>query len=73
MTVKITNPKQTSNKPFPKLMISDMGRIVLFREEFRGTLIAHDPQGIDEIGYTSSSWQMDSFVDFDGEIMLKND
>jgi len=56
---------------FPKLMISDMGTVVLFTEEDMGTVV-HKGDGNMRVGEFSETWYADAFEDFKGIVELKN-
>lgn len=77
VTATIT-PDDPTPKSFPKLMILNSthpysGRIVLFTEERKGTVIR---LSVNEdyltVGYFDTKWNMDIFSDFSGTITLKN-
>tara|TARA_R110001606_G_scaffold365941_1_gene520922 strand:- start:299 stop:517 length:219 start_codon:yes stop_codon:yes gene_type:complete len=58
--------------PFPKLMtLSSGSKIILFTEEKIGTVV-YDEDTFHSIGHYSHSWAMSLFIDFTGEIRLKN-
>lgn len=69
MDVKVNETK--AEVPFPKLMISRKGTIVLFYEEHCGTCLK-SPLGNTPIGSYSRDWDMECFSDFDGEVTLSN-
>ena len=58
--------------PFPKLMTLLIGsKIILFTEEKIGTVVSSEDD-FNSIGHYSDSWAMSLFIDFTGEIRLKN-
>ena len=60
-------------KPFPKLMKSKKtGTIILFEYSGKGTVVGN-PIGSNAMGYVSTAWSMEKFIDFDGKILLEND
>jgi len=64
-------------KPYPKLMISSSGTIVLFTEKSTGFLISGTSEKYIyskiEIGSFSSTWIDNVFVDYEGSVTLSND
>jgi len=76
MNVQVNKPKQ--DKPFPKLMIvsapniGDTGSIVLFTKERCG-FVVYTPNDYRTIGYSSDSFLMECYSDFEGSITLSND
>ena len=71
ITVKTTTEKQEP-KPFPKLMISENGNIVLFSEPDFGTLIVPSSTIGKEIGYWHESWDTEVFTDYNEPITIQN-
>ena len=74
MSIKVTigEYKTQNQKPFPKLMQSSEGVIiVLMTEESSGVVI--NENRFYEIGYKSSAWNMDVFYDYNEPITLQND
>jgi hypothetical protein len=70
MKVIVGNESTPKGRPFPKLMVSEEGTIVLMEKEGYGAVIA--PK--DAIGTrTHTGWAMVRFRDFDGSITLSND
>ena len=59
---------------FPKLMVSEAGRIVLFNNATCGVLVGSTRRinGMEKIGYYTDNWFSDSFVDFKESITLEN-
>ena len=55
---------------YPKLMISEQGRIVLFEQEYVGVVVnfESDPN---EVGRFSNSWS-NRFRDYRGKVVLSN-
>ena len=70
MKSKVFNPK--SKMPFPKLMITDEGIVVLMLESGKGTVVS-TIESCYEIGHYSESWAMSSFYDFNGSVTLSNE
>lgn len=67
----IIKSKDIPSKPFPKLMISDKGTLVLFVSTEVGTVIKSDSNY--KTGEHLDDWVMSLFKDFDGEVTLSND
>ena len=61
-----------SNKPnpFPKLMVSNKGNIVLFCEPKKGTVVYAQYKTV--TGEWSDTWAMSEFIDYEGEVRLSN-
>lgn len=57
---------------FPKLMVSDGGRVVLFERHGVGTIVGSIVSQEFEVGSYSSSWAMDCFRDFHGEVTISS-
>ncbi len=61
--------------PYPKLMVGvDKridGMVVLFQKERIGTVI-HASKTEYALGFITHLWNMDGFVDFDGNVCLSN-
>ena len=73
MKVEVKNKVSFSEIKYPCLMIStDLYCIVLFNECECGTCI-YNGKTNNEIGKYYEKWDMDSFVPFNGEVILKND
>ena len=69
MKVEVEEISKKAGRPFPKLMISQRGTLVLFTSSEVGTLL----KGADyPIGY-HSYFDNECFKDFEGEITLSND
>jgi hypothetical protein len=58
-------------KPFPKLMISRMGTIVLFIRPKVGAVIKRSK--ISDYDTSYLGWDMSHFSDFNGTVTLSND
>lgn len=71
INVTIGESKTQSEKPFPKLMISELGTIVLMSSHCCGTVV-HERSMCYGIGHSSSGWQMRSFTDYNEPITLQN-
>lgn len=72
MKAKVKNKKSPSVTPFPKLMISNGGNLVLFKAPSRGTLVSPSKTNNEEAGHTSDYWAMSGFKDFHGKVTLSN-
>ena len=57
--------------PFPKLMVSDMGAVVLFNCSRIGVCV-HKGNGYTEVGGYSSTWNNLVFKDYHGDVCLTN-
>ena len=54
---------------YPKLMISDLGRVVAFIKDYTGVLVSINANEVfHEIGRYSDSWHMGSFKDYKPEV-----
>ena len=77
--IKVTVGEQKTQevKPFPKLMIAtkmclpDKGIIVLFSSECVGVVL-YTPNDYRNVGYTSDSFAMECFTDYNEPITLQN-
>ena len=72
ITVKTTTEKKQEPKPFPKLMISETGNIVLFSEPDFGTLIVPSHTIGKEVGFYHESWRAEEFTDYNEPITIQN-
>lgn len=67
MKVTVNMPDRTR---FPKLMISDNGTLVLFDSPGKGICLSEGkPRG----KAYGTAWNMSSFRDFEGTVILKNE
>lgn len=66
-----TNQKSKS-LPYPKLMISSEGTIVLFKERSIGVVLLDDSSSYN-IGFHSATWDTNAFKDYYEAITLQND
>lgn len=74
MKVKIKENKGSSvGTPFPKLMISESGTIVLFQESDKGVCLKDGCLTFKKVGQYTNDWSMHYFTDFDGKVTLSND
>lgn len=71
ITVKTATEEQKP-KPFPKLMKSTIGNIVLFTGPYFGTLIVPSHTIGKEIGYYHESWDTEVFTDYNEPITIQN-
>lgn len=62
-------PKQ---KPFPKLMVSPQGRVVLMIKRSVGTVVYESTPKAFKVGHQDSLWEMSYFADYEGTIELSN-
>jgi hypothetical protein len=58
--------------PFPKLMISAEGTVVLFSDQISGVVLVSAIKSVQPIGYHSDSWALSCFHDFYGTVTLEN-
>lgn len=70
MKVEIKVSDQVNVKPFPKLMISKDGDLVLFESEQKGMYLKGTNY---EKPHYCNNWHMNNFKDFEGSITLSND
>lgn len=68
----IQQEKKQAPIPFPKLMISDKGMIVLFEYEHRGIVLYKGNGGSKEFLF-QKSFNMTLFTDYFGKVILSND
>ena len=71
ITVKTTEVKKEP-KPFPKLMKSEKGNVVLFIDEDCGTLIIPSPTNSEKTGFYHELWEIGEFVDYNEPITIQN-
>lgn len=66
---------KTSELPFPKLMVNDLGDVVLFSRTQEGSIVfkAQRPNDSRKAGYHSDCWVMNYFSDYKGLIELTNE
>jgi hypothetical protein len=67
----ISTKKSSPRTGYPKLMISQSDLIVLFTSKYHGTVVSPGTS-TKNIGYSSDQWAYHNFVDYTGEITLKN-
>ena len=69
-----TNPKGTSDaKPFPKLMIGNRTNVIVLFSHIKTGTIQVKGNHSGQVGLHDSSWDMNYFKDYDGEITLSNE
>lgn len=69
--MKVTvNQKVVDMTRFPRLMISDSGNIVLFESPGKGICLS---EGTPRGKAYGTAWNMSSFRDFEGTVILKNE
>ena len=78
MKSTITQPTPKSSRPFPKLMIDDVGDIFyMFQESADGEegsgILIHANSMNAKTGIYSAFWDLEQFQDFEGEVTLSND
>ena len=56
---------------YPRLMSSDKGRVVLFVQPNRGTIVHAGDRASGSLGYFSDDWDMTRFKSYNGEVILK--
>jgi hypothetical protein len=67
------NTNQNSRSlPYPKLMISDKGTIVLFSDRAIGVVLL-EGSSIYKIGFHSFTWDLTAFSDYYEAITLQNE
>ena len=72
MKVSVIESKAKEETPYPKLMESDSGTIVLMYKREEGTLIKTGKIGSVELGEYHKDWNMLCFTDFEGKLELTN-
>ena len=74
MKSRIVKPEEVkAERPFPKLMISKWGSIVIMVKSARGYCVFVGEESGQCIGEYSYGWDMNVFSDFTGTIELSND
>tara|TARA_R110000765_G_scaffold20317_1_gene52806 strand:- start:24705 stop:24923 length:219 start_codon:yes stop_codon:yes gene_type:complete len=63
--------KKGGDDSFPTLMVAGDGDIVLFTE-YEAGVIVYSGNSSFPVGYYSSSWQMDQFEYFNGDVVISN-
>lgn len=63
---------QKKEKPFPKLMISNRGLIVLFNDFGQGTVLLRG-EGATKLASYSKTFNMSIFTDYEGKLIIEND
>jgi hypothetical protein len=72
MSVKVTLKEEVVKSiNYPKLMVDEEDLIVLF-DEYQEGFVVRAKSGYN-LCYYSNSWDMSDFVDYNGEITLKNE
>ena len=68
----INTNQQSRSLPYPKLMISNKGKIVLFQDRAIGVVLL---EGFSDykIGHHSNTWDMNNFSDYYEAITLQNE
>jgi hypothetical protein len=68
----INTNQNSKSLPYPKLMISEKGTIVLFQNRAIGVVLLEGFSNY-KIGHHSFTWDMNSFSDYYEAITLQND
>lgn len=68
----INTNQQSKSLPYPKLMISDKGTIVLFESRAIGIVLL-EGYGSYKLGHHSFTWDMNNFSDYYEAITLQNE
>ena len=71
INVTLSEAKTQTEKTFPKLMISDDGRIVLFIGRHVGTVI-YECNPYYGIAHYDTCWCMEDFTDYNEPITIQN-
>jgi hypothetical protein len=69
-TAILTNQNSRS-LPYPKLMLSESGTIVLMKDSSVGVVLIKGTSTY-EIGFYSNTWDITAFTDFNESINLQN-
>ena len=72
MKVEVNETEKNGETPFPKLMISKNGNIVLMTSNEVGTLVKSADK-IYKPGKPNNGWIMAAFTDFHGTVTISND
>lgn len=73
--IKVTigdEPIQNNVKPFPKLMKSHRGSIVLFHCNEKGICLVMGKDTSTFVGEYCGTWKMDAFTDYNEPITIQN-
>ena len=72
MKVTLSRSPKEPEITYPCLMESTItpGRVILFTEQGKGTVIA-EPDGVYNLGYAASMWDM-NFKPYQGAVILEN-
>jgi len=73
MIVKEIEKSKHTAKPYPKLMISKIGIVVLFSSPRVGVFILAKNGGPYTVGEHLEDWTMSQFTDYTGKLELSND
>jgi hypothetical protein len=73
MKVAVINANAKQEKPFPKLMVTNEGKVVLFSENKKGMVINAIESHGEINGECYHCWDMSMFTDFEGSVTLSND
>ena len=73
MIVKQVEEMKQPVKPYPKLMISKSGNVVLFSSPKVGVAILVENDGPYTVGEHIEDWVQEEFTDYTGKLELSND
>lgn len=68
----INTNQNSKSLPYPKLMISDKGTIVLFQSRAIGMVLL-EGLSVYNLGHHSFTWDMNAFTDYYEAITLQNE
>lgn len=73
MKVTLSHSPKEPEITYPCLMESTTipGRVILFTEQGKGTVVA-EPDGVYQLGYAASIWDMEHFRPYRGAVILEN-
>lgn len=72
MKSTVNSNELKNSKPFPKLMITKIGTIVLFTQSSVGICVSKGDSD-NRVGAFFNNWDMSQFTDFNGTVTLQND
>ncbi len=69
----VTDKKNETSKPFPKMMVGiRSGIIVLMEKDYSGTIVGNPTQNY-TLGHSYDGWCHTDFYDYTGTVTLSND
>lgn len=69
----VNQKEEVKEKGFPKLMISESSKNVVWFSKSEVGVVVYSENIVQPVGYTYCDWNMDYFKDFNGTVTLSND